>query len=87
MKYRAIAAALAIVAVPIAINGADAQQKTTANPQRKICNVQSKTGSRLGGATSCLTREERTAMRAEARRTVDRIQTMRPTICPPPQGC
>lgn len=87
MKYRAIAAALVMIVAPLGINGAGAQQKTTANPQRKVCNVQTKTGSRLGGSTSCLTQEERTAMRAEARRTVDRIQAFKPTICPPPQPC
>jgi hypothetical protein len=87
VKYRAIAAALAIVAAPVAINGAGAQEKSTAsNPQRKICDVQIKTGSRLGGSTRCQTREERIATQAEARRTVDRIQAMRPTMCPP-AGC
>jgi hypothetical protein len=85
VKFRAIAAALAIVAVPVAINGAGAQQKT--NPQRKVCNVQSKTGSRLGATTSCLTPAERTAMRAEARRTVERIQEFKPTLCSPPGNC
>lgn len=87
MKSRALAAALAVIAMPIAINGADAQQKSSVNTQRKVCNVQTKTGSRLGGTTSCLTPAERTAMRAEARRTVDRIQAFKPTICSPLPGC
>lgn len=86
MKYRAIVAALAMIAAPVAFNGAGAQQKTNAEPQRKICDVQIKTGSRLGGSTRCQTREERSATQAEARRTVDRIQAMRPTMCPP-AGC
>jgi hypothetical protein len=86
MKYRAIVAALAVVLVPIAVTGAEAQRKAD-GVEKKICTVSGRTGSRLGGTTRCTTRAEREQDKAEARRTVDRIQAFKPTLCSPQPGC
>jgi hypothetical protein len=80
---RALAAAVAIVAVPIAVQGAEGPRRTS-NPQAKrTCEVDVPTGSRLGGIRRCRSQEEREAAKQEARTTVERIQSMKATTCPP----
>jgi hypothetical protein len=80
---RALAAAIAIVAVPIAVQGAEGP-RTTRNPTAKrTCEVDLPTGSRLGGIRRCRSQEEREAAKQEARTVVDRIQSMKATTCPP----
>ena len=87
MYLRALAAALAVVAVPLTVQGAEGPRRP-ANPQAKrTCEVDLPTGSRLGGIRRCRSAEERAEHRAEARRTVDRIQSMKATICTPQIPC
>lgn len=81
VKLTAIAAAIAVVAVPLAVQGAEGPTKTSA--EKRTCEVNVPTGSRLGGIRRCRTKAERDAHKAEARETVDRIQALRPTFCEP----
>ena len=84
MHLRAIAAAIALVAVPIAVQGAEGPRRTPASPQAKrTCTVDLQTGSRLGAVRRCRTADEREAAKQEARTVVDRIQSMKATTCPP----
>jgi hypothetical protein len=82
---RALAAAIAVVAVPIAVQGAEAPRRTTATPPaaKRTCEVTVPMGSRLGGVRRCRTERERSEHKAEARDVVDRVQRMKPTLCPP----
>jgi hypothetical protein len=82
VKLTAIAAALAIIAVPIAVQGAEGPTKA-APPEKRSCEVTLPMGSRLGGIRRCRSKAERDAHKAEARTTVDRIQALRPTFCEP----
>ena len=82
---RASLAALAVVAVPIAVQGEPAPSQRPDPRTTKICEVNTTIGSRLGGVRRCRTREEREQAKQEARQTVDRIQAFKPT-CPTPSG-
>jgi len=96
MKLKAIAAAVvAIVTVPLAVQGAEGQ---TASKEKRYCEVNQPTGSRLGAVRRCRTKTERDAAKAESRNTVERIQsgknfteamsTMRGQMCKGlPRGC
>ena len=84
MYLRALAAAIAVVAVPFAVQGAESPRRTPSSPQAKrTCEVDLQTGSRLGGVRRCRSQEEREAAKQEARTTVDRIQAFKATTCPP----
>ena len=75
MKLKAIAAAMvAVVSVPLAVQGADGQ---TARPaaEKRTCEVSTPTGSRLGAVRRCRSKSERDAAKAESRTTVERIQS------------
>ena len=87
MIARAFVAALAVVIVPIAVQGAESPRRTAPNPEKRTCEVNTPLGSRLGGVRRCRSAAERDAHKAEARRTVDRIQAMKPTICVPGRPC
>jgi len=81
---RILLSALAIIAVPIAVHGAEGPRP--ANPQAKrTCEVDQPTGSRLGGIRRCRTAEERDAHKQEARQVVDRMQAFKATMCAPPR--
>jgi hypothetical protein len=81
---RALLAVAAVVAVPIAVQGADTPRKS-GNPQAKrTCQVNVPTGSRLGGIRRCRTPAEREEAKQEARQTVDRIQAWKPSFCVEP---
>jgi hypothetical protein len=82
---RAFVAALAVVAIPIAVQGAESPRQTV--QAKRTCSVDLPTGSRLGGVRRCRSEEEREAAKQEARRVVDRIQAMKPVICAPPNPC
>jgi hypothetical protein len=82
VKLASIAAAIAVIAVPIAVQGAEGPSKAS-RPERRTCEVTVPMGSRLGGIRRCRTKTERDAHKAEARETVDRIQALRPTFCQP----
>ena len=82
MKLTAIATAIAIVTVPMAVQGAP---ETTKSPSsiRRICTVQQTIGSRVNNTRRCRTRDEREAEKQEARQVVDKVQNLKVTMCPP----
>jgi hypothetical protein len=82
MKLIPIAAAIAVVAVPIAVQGAQAPTKSSA-PAKRTCTVTQTLGSRVNNVRRCRTSEEREAAKQEARQIVDRVQSMKATACPP----
>jgi hypothetical protein len=86
MMFRALTAALAVVAAPIAL-GAQPTTQPRDDSTRKICRTDGTAGSRLGGVRRCRTKAEWDAEKAEARQVVDRVQNMRPIYCAPPQPC
>jgi hypothetical protein len=79
---RALVAAIAVVAVPIAVQGAETPPQTKPR-EKRICEVDVPMGSRLGGVRRCRSARERDEHKAEARDVVDRVQRMKPTLCPP----
>ena len=82
MKLTAIAAAVAVITVPFAVQGAQAPARS--NPQAKrTCTVTPTLGSRVNNIRRCRTAEEREAAKQEARQVVDRVQSMKATTCPP----
>ena len=87
----AIAALATAMTVPLAPAGAQTQTITNARnnsaSQRRVCTVIGRTGSRLGARTRCISAEEARQEQIEARRTVDRLQAFKPTICSPQPGC
>ncbi len=86
MKLALIAATIAVVAVPIAVLGAEGPARV-APAEKRTCDINVPTGSRLGGVRRCRTAAEREAARQEMRQVVDRIQAMKPTLCAPPKPC
>jgi len=83
---RTFVAAVAVIAIPLAVVGAQSQQpasRKSDHSTKKVCDVAQPTGSRLGGIRRCRTAAEREEHKAEARQVVDRIQMMKPTMCPP----
>ena len=81
MRLAAFAAALAVIAVPMAVRGAEGPARPEA--AKRVCDVNQPTGSRLGGVRRCRTKSERDAAHREARNTVDRIQAFKPVVCGP----
>lgn len=84
MKLTAIAAALVVVALPLAVQGAPVADKS-APSTRRLCTVTPTIGSRVNNTRTCRTREEREQEKQEARRVVDRVQAFKPTMCAPPR--
>ena len=80
MYARALLAAVAIIAVPIAVQGAEPRTGQRAPQTKRTCEVTAEVGSRIRSIRRCRSAEEREASKAEARRTVDRIQTMKATM-------
>ena len=85
MIIRTLMAAIAVIAIPIAVVGAEPRQSPSKSDYntKKVCDVAQPTGSRLGGVRRCRTAAERDEHKQEARQVVDRIQMMKPTMCPP----
>lgn len=83
MFLRALAAAVAVIAVPIAVQSAESPRGATPSDAKRTCEVALPTGSRLGGVRRCRSAQERDEHKKEARDVVDRIQRMKPTMCPP----
>jgi hypothetical protein len=79
---RTLTAAVAVVAIPIAVLGADRPAKSGEN-DRRVCEVTGVIGTRLSNVRRCRTRAEREDAKQEARRVVDRIQSNRPSLCAP----
>ena len=82
MKLTAVAAALAVITVPIAVQGAQEPAKAPSK-ERRVCTVTPTIGSRVNNVRRCRTADEREQEKQEARRTVDRVQALKPTLCPP----
>jgi hypothetical protein len=78
---RLLAAALvASLTLPAAAFAAEQPSKQQDQKYRtkKICKSETTIGSRLAGTTKCRTKAEWDAEKAEARRTVERIQDFKP---------
>lgn len=86
MYLRALAAAVAVIAVPIAVQGAEGPARNDPT-EKRVCETNVPIGSRLGGVRRCRSAAERDAAKQEARRVVDRVQTQRPTLCTPQRPC
>ncbi len=75
MIARNLLAALAVVVVPLAVAG-HAQAPSQSKPRlKRICEVDQPIGSRLGAVRRCMTEAEWIEARAEAQKTVQRIQS------------
>jgi len=74
MFVRTLVAAIAIIAVPIAVNGARPAGKVRNDATKRICTVQVTIGTRLGRTRVCRTRAERDQMRNEGRDVIERVQ-------------
>jgi hypothetical protein len=82
MSIRLLVAVAAVIAVPVAVMG---QSSTTATakrkqpPERRFCVIDNDPGNRLRRISRCYTKAEHDTMKADSRRAIDRIQTMRPS--------
>ena len=72
MKLSLIAASIAVIAFPLAVQGAEGQ---TPPKEKRYCEVHQTIGSRLGAIRVCRTKTERDAAKADGRQTVERIQS------------
>jgi hypothetical protein len=88
MKGMKLAAAAALLLAQGARSAAEPATKAgSGDPnEKKICHVETDLGTRLGGKRICRTAAEWAQVRAEARRTVERIQ-QGPSVCAPPMRC
>jgi hypothetical protein len=87
VNIRAIAAAAAVILVPIAVQGAGAEpERNSEYYTKKICQVFTPTGSRLGGVRRCRTQSEIDQVRRENRDDIDHIQALKVTLCGAPNG-
>lgn len=86
---RALLAGFAIVALPIVAASAQTRSIVRDNPPAKrICEVRTTLGTRLGRRVTCLTKAERDEMKADGRDTVDRVQMRKVLACGVPgSGC
>jgi hypothetical protein len=74
VKLQIIVAAIAVVAIPLSVQGAEGQ---TAPKEKRYCEVNQQIGTRLGAVRTCRTKAERDAARAESRATAERIQSQK----------
>ncbi|HVQ08059.1 MAG TPA: hypothetical protein VMS43_06450 [Allosphingosinicella sp.] len=79
MSARALLALIAVIAVPVAVQGAEPQTSPKAPQTRRVCETYSDINSRLRNVRRCRSTAERDQAKHEARQTVDRIQTMKAT--------
>lgn len=82
MSIRLLVAAAAVIVVPMAVVGQPTTAPTAKRkqpPERRFCVVDNDPSNRLRRVSRCYTKVEYDAMRADSRRTIDRIQTMRPS--------
>jgi hypothetical protein len=84
VKLPLIAAAIAVVTIPFTVQGAEGQ---TPPKEKRYCSVTQQIGSRLGAVRRCRTQREREEAKQEARQVVDRIQSMKATICTDTRPC
>lgn len=77
MSIRLLAAALAVIAVPVAVMGQQPAPARKQAPERRYCVIDNDPAGRLRNVRRCYTKEERAAMKQEAREAIERIQTRR----------
>ena len=81
MSLRALLAVVAVISVPIAVNGAEPQTQSGPNPApKRICTVRHEIGSRLDRVRECRTAAEREAAKQEQYQVVDRVQARKVTF-------
>jgi hypothetical protein len=87
MKVYPVIAAIAVIASPVGMVGAEQPAQKADNSNQVTCEVTHPPGSRLGGVRRCRTRAEWAAYRAETRDVVHRVQAEGATFCDPdPNG-
>ena len=65
-----------VLGLEAAVQGAEGQ--TAPSPtEKRYCEVNQPTGSRLGAVRTCRTKAERAALKAETQKTIDRIQSQK----------
>jgi hypothetical protein len=69
----------AVIAVPVAVQGAEPNTSPRAPRVKRVCESYSDINSRLRNVRRCRSVEERDQAKHEARQVVDRIQTMKAT--------
>jgi hypothetical protein len=72
---RTLIAAVAVVAVPIAVMGAQPAVKARKDSNRRICEIRGTTGSRLGAVRVCRTKAQWDEVRADERAVIERTQS------------
>ena len=86
MSIRALVAAIAVVAIPIAVSGQQPAGDSKNRAEKKICTAHIATGSRLERVRRCMTKREREEYRAEINNDLTRQQNDR-RGCAPPASC
>ena len=87
MSVRALLAAIVVVSVPIAVNGAEPQ--TTQQPvakEKRVCTTRAQIGTRLARIRECRTAAEREALKQEQYQVVDRVQARKVTFARQERG-
>lgn len=65
MSMRALLAAVAVVAIPIAVNGEEPRRAAKNVPEKRFCSIHTTVGTRLGAVRRCMSRREEEEMRKE----------------------
>lgn len=86
MSIRALVAAFAVVAIPIAVSGQQPAGGSNNSAEKRICTVHNVTGSRLGRVRRCMTQREREEYRKEMETDISRQQIDR-RGCPANERC
>ena len=77
-------AMIGMIGIPItAYAAADPAAKSSEYYTKKVCRSEKSTGSRLGGVRRCRSEAEWAEYRREQKDVVDKMQTLKPTSCPP----
>jgi hypothetical protein len=77
MSARALIAALAVVAVPIAVNGAEPQTASPRAQPKRVCEAHPEIGSRIRTIRSCRSAAELEARKQESRQVIDKVQSLK----------
>jgi len=74
MSIRALFAVVAVIAVPIAVNGEEPVKPLKDPNTKRICRAHTETGSRLQQVRRCMSRQEEEAYRREINMDLSRQQ-------------
>ena len=74
MSIRALFAAVAVIAIPIAVSGEEPVRPLKDPAMKKICRVHTETGSRLQQVRRCMSRREEYEYRKEIETDLSRQQ-------------